>query len=156
MRWYNRVINAPEGDYNELANALAWYDAEYEEAIKVLNLEGKRIDKVAAMLGGLMSYYFGIQQEIDGIHQWLEVNYTKTFHKARKGYLENYPRQLSERAAGQYAEADATVLAVRSLINEVALRNNLFQGITKGLEVINFRVGDVTRLRTAGLDDAVF
>ncbi len=101
-----------------------------------------------------MAYYYGIQQEIDAIHQWLEIHYTRVLQKARKGFLEHYNKSLTDRMAEKYAEADDEVLVIRLLINEVALRNRLYQGITKGLEILSFRMGDITKLRAAGIEDA--
>jgi hypothetical protein len=154
IRWYQKVTTAPDGDFEVLADALDWFDDEYERGRRDLNVEGQRIDQVSAKLGGLMTYYYGLQQEIDGIHQWLEIHYTRVLQKARKGYLEHYNKTLTDRMAQQYAEADDEVLTIRLLINEVALRNRLYQGITKGLETLSFRLGDITKLRTAGIEDA--
>lgn len=154
MRWYQKVTTAPDGDYSALIDALAWYDDEYDRARADLRVEGQRIDQVSAKLGGLMTYYYGQQQEIDGIHQWLEIAYTRSLQKARKAYLEHYQRTLSDKMAQAYAEADEDVLTIKLLINEVALRNRLFQGITKGLEALSYRLGDITKLRTAGIEDA--
>ncbi len=154
MRWYSKVVSAPDGDFSVLAKALEWYDDEYERAKGDLRVDGQQITQVSAKLGGLMAYYYGQQQEIDAIHQWLEIHYTRVLQKARKGFLEHYAKQLSDRTAQQYAEADEDVLTIRLLINEVALRNRLYQGITKGLETLSFRLGDITKLRTAGIEDA--
>lgn len=154
MRWYSRVTTAPEGDFTLLAEALVWYDEEYERAKGDLKVDMQRIDQVSAKLGGLMTYYYGLQQEIDAIHQWLEIHYTRVLQKARKGFLEHYAKTLSDRTAEKYAEADPDVLVIRLLINEVALRNRLYQGITKGLETLSFRLGDITKLRVAGIEDA--
>jgi hypothetical protein len=154
MRWYRKVTNAGEGDFNALADALEWYDAEYERAAQDLKLEGQRVEEVAKKIGGLMAYYYGIVEEINGIHQWLEILHIRALHKARKGFIEHYNTKLSAQTAEKYAEADEEALALRMLINEVALRNRLFQSITTGLTAVNFRIGDITKLRMAGIEDA--
>jgi hypothetical protein len=43
---------------------------------------------------------------------------------------------------------------METIINEVALLRNKWLGIMKGLESKNFMLGHVTRLRTAGMEDA--
>jgi cytoplasmic iron level regulating protein YaaA (DUF328/UPF0246 family) len=154
MRWYNKVTGSAAGDYSALAEALAWYDDQYYRGLDDLKLDGKNLNDMEARIGGLMAYYYGIQSEIDGIHQWLEVRYTKVLQKARKGFLEHYNKQLSDRTAQQYAEADDDVLDIRLLINEVALRNRNIQGITKGLEFNHFQLSNLTKLRVAGIEDA--
>ena len=154
MRWYSKVTTAPDGDFVPLVEALAWYDAEYQRGLEDLKIEGKVIHNLSARIGGLMAYYYGVQQEIDGIHQWLEVIFTRTLHKRRVYYTQGYNLKLTDTQARQYAEADDEVLDIRLLINEVALRNRLFQGVTKGLEFIHFQISNMTKLRVAGIEDA--
>ena len=46
------------------------------------------------------------------------------------------------------------VIDFETIINEVALLRNKWLGIMKGLESKNFMLGHITRLRTAGMEDA--
>lgn len=152
-RWYKIVSSAPAGDYTQLAAAMEWYDEEYKRADGDLVMEGRVLADVQKRLPGLMSYYYGHLQDIDAIHQWLEIIYARTIHKVRKGYLEHYARQLSDRVAQQYAETDEEVLTIRMLINEVSYRSRNFTGITKGLEFAHYQLSNLTKLVVAGIED---
>jgi hypothetical protein len=43
---------------------------------------------------------------------------------------------------------------MNNLINEVALVRNKYLGIMKGLDAKGFSLGNITRLRIAGMNDA--
>jgi hypothetical protein len=63
---------------------------------------------------------------------------------------------LSERSATERADIEPEVILIREFIQEVALIRNLFTGITKGLEYLHFQIGNITKLKSAGFEDATF
>ena len=66
----------------------------------------------------------------------------------------SYNRALTSRDAEKYAEAEDEVIDMETIVNEVALMRNTWLGVMKGLESKNFMLGHITRLRTAGMEDA--
>ena len=68
-------------------------------------------------------------------------------------YLEAYNRALTSRDAEKYVDGEDEVVDYEVLINEVALLRNNYLGIMKGLEVKQWRIGDIVKLRTAGMED---
>lgn len=153
MRWYRKITSAPEGDFTPLGEALEWFEDEYETARKELNVKG-RLTEAEARLPGNAEYYYGLSVELEGILKWLEIQIDKTLAKARRQYLEHYNRQLTDRMAEKYAEADPSVIDLRLLANHVALMRNKYHGITKGLEYLHFQLGNITQLYKAGIEDA--
>lgn len=153
MRWYHRVISAPEGDFTALAEALVWFETEHEKAQGELKLSG-RIEAAAARLPGNAEYYYGIAMEIEHILKWLEIQIERTVAKWRRHYLEHYNRQMNMRDAEKYAESEKEVFDLRLLTNHVALVRNKFHGITKGLEYMHFQIGNIVALRKVGIEDA--
>lgn len=154
MRWYKKVTSAADGDFTALADALDWFDAEFERAKGDLVMDRMPLVQFEKRLPGLMAYYYGIAQELDGILQWLEIQKKKVLQAARKGYMEHYAKALSDRTAEKYAEADSDVVDLELLINEVALRARHYDGITKGLEFAHFQCTNITKKLVAGIEDA--
>jgi hypothetical protein len=71
-----------------------------------------------------------------------------------KKYLENYQRALSSRDCERYVEGESDVVEFEKAINEFALIRNKWLGITKALDIKQWQLSNVIKLRTAGLEDA--
>lgn len=155
MKWYRKVSQNPD-NADILMAALDYFESEYEVAKSELNVKGMRIEEVARRIPGMVEYRFGQLQEIEAILSLFELNADKAVSEAKKRYLENYQRSLSDRTAEKYAETDDDVIARKLIIIEVARVRNLFLSITKGLEYLHFQLSNVTRLRQAGIEDATF
>ena len=52
------------------------------------------------------------------------------------------------------AKANKLIVEMAELVNEMALVRNRYLGIIKSLEIKNYQVGHIVRLRSAGLEDA--
>lgn len=71
-----------------------------------------------------------------------------------KKYLENYQRALSSRDVEKYVDGEADVVDYEKIINEFALLRNKWLGILKSLDIKQWQVSNIVKLRTAGLEDA--
>lgn len=151
--WYSRICAAPEGDFTPLGEALEWFEAEYQSARKEVKIEG-RVEVFMMRLPGLVEYYWRHLQELEAILEWLEIIVDKATAKARRNYLENYQRNLTDRMAEKYAENDPEVIDLRLLKVEVSYMRNQFLGIHKALDVAQYQVTNFRALRIAGLEDA--
>jgi hypothetical protein len=83
----------------------------------------------------------------------MNIQLRKIRRKHFQKYLEAYNRALTSRDAEKYVDGEDEVVDYEVLINEVALLRNNFLGIMKGLEVKQWRIGDIVKLRTAGMED---
>ena len=147
--WYNRIVQ----DISVLPDFIQYYEGELTQAKKEVTVYGN-IEKNLANLPGITEQRFNQLQEIEAVLNILNIRLRKIRKEHFKKYLENYARALSARDAEKYVDGEDDVINMETLINEVALLRNRWLGIMKGLESKNFMLGHITRLRTAGMEDA--
>jgi len=149
MKWYYRV-------YESLANLpdfVSYYDAELQEARQEISIKGN-LERNLASLPGITEHRFAQLQDIEAVLKHLEIQLKKIRSEKFKKYLEGYQRALTSRDAERYVEGEADVVDMETLINEVSLLRNRYLSVIKGLEAKQWQLGHITRLRTAGLEDA--
>ena len=147
--WYSRVV----ASLGAIPDFIAHYEAELEDARKEVGVYGN-IEKNLAGLPGITERRFNQLQEIEAVLNYLNIQLRKIRKKHFQKYLEGYARALTSRDAEKYVDGEDEVIDFETIINEVALLRNKWLGIMKGLESKNFMLGHVTRLRTAGMEDA--
>jgi hypothetical protein len=149
-KWYYKVT----GDLSNIADFIAHFENELDDARTELSLRGKTLEKHAAELPGLVEQRFAQLQEIEAVLEYLNIKLRKDRSAEFKKFLEAYQKTLSSRDAEKYVDGVNDIVDLTMLINEVALLRNKFLGITKGMEAKNFMLGHISKLRIAGLDDA--
>jgi len=147
--WYNRIVQ----DISALPDFISYYEQELAAAKKEVGVYGN-IEKGLAGLPGITEHRFNQLQEIEAVLNLLNIRLRKIRKEHFKKYLEAYARALTSRDAEKYVDGEDEVIDMETLINEVALLRNKWLGIMKGLESKNFMLGHITRLRTAGMEDA--
>ncbi|RYD64976.1 MAG: hypothetical protein EOP83_08425 [Verrucomicrobiaceae bacterium] len=155
MHWF-RAITKDEKNLTPVAEALEYFQVEYEEGQAELKVKGRRIDDVACKLPGIMEYRFAQYQELETILQYLEKVETKALIEQTQWFMANYPRQIPEHTARKYAEVEPNVFALTKIKLEVATVRNNFLALFKGIEALHYQVRNIVMLRTAGFDDATF
>jgi vacuolar-type H+-ATPase subunit C/Vma6 len=136
-----------------LPDFVTYYEAELNQAKQETGIRGN-IERNLAALPGITEHRFNQLQEIEAVLNFLNIQLRKIRSTAFRKYLENYNRALTSRDAEKYIESEADVVDMETLINEVALLRNRWLGIMKGLEAKQWQLGHITRLRTAGMEDA--
>ena len=149
MNWYSRITQ----DIANIPNAILWYEGELEEARKETRLFGN-LEKQAANLPGVVEQRFGQLQEIEAILEYLNIELRRTRSKFFKQYLENYQRALSSRDVEIYVDGEADVVDFEIIINEFALLRNKWLGVMKGIDMKQWQITNITKLRVAGMEDA--
>ena len=147
--WYSRVV----ASLGAIPDFIAHYERELDEARTEVGVYGN-IEKNLAGLPGITERRFNQLQEIEAVLNYLNIQLRKIRKKHFQKYLEGYARALTSRDAEKYVDGEDEVIDFETIINEVALLRNKWLGIMKGLESKNFMLGHVTRLRTAGMEDA--
>ena len=147
--WLSRVTN----NLGEIPDFIAYFEKELESARRDCNIGGL-VEKNISALPGITEHRFNQLQEIEAILNHLNIQLRKIRRRHFQKYLEGYARALSSRDAEKYVDGEDEVIDMETIINEVALLRNKWLGIMKGLESKNFMLGHVTRLRTAGMEDA--
>ncbi len=112
------------------------------------------VEKNIAALPGIIEYRYNQLQMVEAVLNYLNIETKKLKSKHFKRYLENYQRALTSRDVDRYVEGEPEVVNMELLQNEVALLRNKFLGIIKGLEVKQWQLGNIVKLRVAGMEDA--
>lgn len=133
---------------------MEYFEKELEDAKREVAVKGATIEKLASSLPAYVETRYSQLQEIEAILEYLNINYRKVRAAAFKGFLENYNKALTPRDAEKYADGDPSVVAAAMLVNEIALLRNKYIAIHKGMDVKNWQLSNIVKLRCAGLDDA--
>lgn len=149
MNWYDRVSK----DISNIPDAVAYYEQELLGAKSDIKLSGN-IEKASAAMPGIVEHRFNQLQEIEAILEYLNIELRRLRSQHFRRYLENYQRSLSSRDCEKFVEGEADVVDFEKIINEFALLRNKWLGVIKGLDIKQWQLSNVVKLRTAGLEDA--
>jgi len=149
MNWYDRVSR----DISNIPDAINFFYSELEEARTETKIQG-RIELAAANMPAIVETRFNQLQEIEAILEYLNIELRRLRSQHFRKYLENYQRALSSRDCEKFVDGEADVIDFEKLINDFALLRNKWLGIIKGLDIKQWQLSNVVKLRTAGLDDA--
>lgn len=155
MSWFRKVTASEDGDLIPLVAAMNYFSKEYEEGIVATKPErGTRLWEISRELPGHMTFRYNQYQELNAIHEWLEVREAAMIRNGADALQKHYARTMSTREAMTLAESDKDIVAHRTIRIEVKLMANKFAGITKGLETLHFQIGYLVKLRDGGIEDA--
>ena len=149
MNWYDKVSR----DISNIPNAVAYYEAELIEAKQDVRI-ACNIEKASSQMPGIVEERFNQLQEIEGILEYLNIELRRLRSQHFRKYLENYQRQLSSRDCEKFVEGEADVVDFEKIINDFALLRNKWLGIIKALDIKQWQLSNIVKLRTAGLEDA--
>lgn len=149
MNWYDKVSK----DISNIPNAAAYYEAELLAAKQDARIAGN-LEKAAANMPGIVENRFHQLQEIEAILEYLNIELRRLRSQHFRKYLENYQRALSSRDCEKFVEGEADVVDFEKIINDFALLRNKWLGIIKALDIKQWQVSNIIKLRTAGLEDA--
>jgi hypothetical protein len=148
MGWYSKVSR----DIAHLPDCIEYFYKELDSAKAEAKIYGS-IEKASANLPGIVEQRFNQLQEIEAILEYLNIELRRIRSKAFKKYLENYQRALSSRDVEKYVDGEADVVDMEKIINEFAMLRNQWLGIVKALDIKQWQLSNIIKLRTAGLED---
>lgn len=149
MNWYDRVSK----DISQIPDAVAHYETELLAAKNDTRITGN-IERAAANMPGIVENRFNQLQEIEGILEYLNIELRRLRSHHFRKYLENYQRSLSSRDCEKFVEGEADVVDFEKIINDFALLRNKWLGVIKALDIKQWQLSNIVKLRTAGLEDA--
>ncbi len=149
MTWYSKVSK----DISYIPDAVVYFEAELMAAKNDSRIAGN-IEKAAANMPGIVETRYGQLQEIEAILEYLNIELRRLKSQHFRKYLENYQRALSSRDCEKYVDGEADVVDFEKIINEFALLRNKWLGITKALDVKQWQLSNIIKLRVAGMEDA--
>jgi len=147
--WYNKISR----DISHIPDAVLHYETELQAAKSDVRITGN-IEKAAANMPGVVEHRFNQLQEIEAILEYLNIELRRLRSQHFRKYLENYQRALTSRDVEKYVDGESDVVDFEKIINEFALLRNKWLGITKALDIKQWQLSNVIKLRTAGMEDA--
>jgi hypothetical protein len=147
--WYTKIAK----DISHIPDAVQYYNDELEEARIEVRVFGN-IEKASAAMPGIVEQRFSQLQEIEAILEYLNIELRRLKSQNFRKYLENYQRALSSRDCEKFVEGEADVVDFEKIINEFALLRNKWLSITKALDIKQWQLSNIIKLRVAGMEDA--
>jgi hypothetical protein len=147
--WYDRVSR----DISTIPDAVIYYEAELLTAKQDVRVSGS-IERASAQMPGIVENRFNQLQEIEAILEYLNIELRRLKSQLFRKYLENYQRSLSSRDCEKFVDGEADVVDMEKIINDFALLRNKWLGIIKALDIKQWQLSNIVKLRTAGLEDA--
>lgn len=148
MAWYSKVSR----DIANLPNCIEYFYQELDSAKAEARIHGN-VERASASLPGIVEQRFNQLQEIEAILEYLNIELRRIRSKTFKKYLENYQRALSSRDVEKYVDGEAEVVDMEIIINEFAMLRNQWLGIIKSLDIKQWQLSNIIKLRAAGLED---
>lgn len=146
--WAEKITETP----STLSEFLAYYEKEYEQVKSYTEVKGSVV-LLLQYLPGQTEHVFGSLQEIESVLEVLLIKLKQLKRDKFITYLEGYKRMLSSRDAEKYAEGEQDVIDFELLTNSVALIRNKYLSIMKALDQKSFTLSNLTKLKTAGMED---
>jgi hypothetical protein len=147
--WYNRIVE----NLGNIPSAIDYYNNELESAADETKIKGN-LEKNSQELSGVTSYRFGQLQEIEAILKYLNIKYDKMHSDHYRKYLERYQRDLTDRSIEKYILGENDMVDMQIIINEISLIRNKYLALMKGLDVKNWQISNIVKLRIVGMEDA--
>ena len=149
MSWYSKVSK----DIGNIPDAILYFENELIEARRECKISGN-IEKASAAMPGIVELRYAQLQEIEAILEYLNIELRRLRSQFFRKYLENYQRALSSRDVEKYVDGEADVVDFEKIINEFALLRNKWLGVLKSLDIKQWQLSNVIKLRVAGMEDA--
>ena len=149
MTWYTLVSQ----DLSNIPDAILYFESELNDARKEVKIAGN-IEKASASMPGIVEHRYNQLQEIEAILEYLNIELRRLRSQFFRKYLENYQRALSSRDVEKYVDGESDVVDYEKIINEFALLRNKWLGIIKALDIKQWQLSNVIKLRVAGMEDA--
>jgi hypothetical protein len=147
--WYSKISK----DISFIPDAVTHFEAELNNARQDVKIVGN-IERASASMPGIVEERFSQLQEIEAILEYLNIELRRLRSQHFRKYLENYQRALSSKDCEKYVDGESDVVDFEKIINEFALLRNKWLGITKALDIKQWQLSNVIKLRTAGMEDA--
>ena len=149
MNWYDKISK----DISYIPDAVAYYESELQAAKIECKIVGN-IEKSSAQMPGIVENRFNQLQEIEAVLEYLNIELRRLKSQHFRKYLENYQRSLSSRDCEKFVDGEADVVDFEKIINEFALLRNKWLGIIKSLDIKQWQMSNIIKLRVAGMEDA--
>lgn len=139
-------------DETKLPEILNYFEDEYIKGKEEIKVTGGMLDNLSA-ISSQYEVRYSQWQELEAILNHYSNKLSGIKGGLYKDLQEHSKRQLTSTDIKQYVESDAKVLAMQSIINEITLVRNKFISLSKGFEVKQYMLSNITKWQCAGLDN---
>lgn len=148
-QWYRKVA----GSISHLPDCIAYFENQLIEARAELKMTGS-LERASRDMPGIVEYRFNQLQEIEAILEHLNIELRKLRSAKFRQFTEHYNRALTSRDAEKYVDGEPEVADMDCIVNEFALVRNKYLGLIKGIDIKQWQLSNVIKLRVAGMEDA--
>ena len=131
-------------DESKLTEVLNYFLEEYEEAKKDLKISG-RLDKSVSELSSKFEMRYSQLQDLEAILEHFNIKLKAIKSKIYQQLINTSARALTQSDLRQYIDGNEQVVAMQTIINEIALVRNKFISISKGMETKNYQLSNLTK-----------
>lgn len=151
--WLKIVMSSK--DLSEIIDMITFYEEELDEASKEIKIvPNKSIEAQCASLPGLVQYRFNQWREVNAVLEHLDTRLRNIEIKNYKDLQATSKRSLAQGELKMFARHDTDYVAMAEVVNQVRLLCEKFEGISKALESKSFQLNNITKLKTAGLENS--
>lgn len=150
ISWFRRI--SANGYEDELDDAIIYYDEQYEEALKDLDLKGS-VNRMISRLPGLTQYRFSQYQDLCAICEYMETEKNKIVSLKLKGYMTGSKNIVTMRDATKFVSGDPDVDSITKKYISICLSRDQFMGIYESLKSKQFQINNIVKLKAVGIDD---
>lgn len=151
-RWFRDV----QANLDAIPEALDWYLAQLEPAHQEIDIAGTLM-KANQNQPGLVAYYDAMHTDLDMILEFVERKH-KIMRASKIRELADDPptnTKLSAADVKLLAETDAEVVCLEQLAQEIRYVYKQFSSLMKALEQRGYTLNNITKIRIAGLEEAI-
>jgi len=150
-KWFKLIVI--NDDISHLDAAIEDFEKELILARADCEIAGN-LEQAASRLPGHFEYRYRQLQEIEGILEFMNIELKKIRSGFFRSYKEQYNTDLTASSIEKYIDGEADVVTWTKSLNSVALIRNQFAGVIKSMDMKNFQIGHVTKLKVMGIEDA--
>lgn len=149
MIWHREIRD----DTSKVLDFVDYFNNELKEAQREVKQNGLLVN-VLDKLPGYHEQRYSQLQEIEAVLEIMDTKVEEIKTEKYKKFLEHYNRVLSSTDVKRYVEGDIDVVQIMQLRTEVSFIRNQFFGIIKSFEMKHYALGNITKIRCAGIEDA--
>lgn len=150
IRWYPILFR----DRTRVKEALLWFLAEYEAGMQSVDISGSLM-RANQSQSGLMSYYDSLHSELAAILELVDQDLRIVRAGVLRDFADNPPTKTKLNATDLkiLIDAEPPVVAAGYVVEEVKMVYKMFGAVLKGLDQRGYRLGDISKLRVAGMQE---
>ena len=141
-RWYVKVCK----DLDEVNNMIDYYQAEIETALEDFD-KRKSTYQESLNISSEYSHRLVQLQDVEAVLRYLENKEKEVTSSIYTNMLDNSKKRMGVKEVEKYVDTDASVIAIRQLVNSVTLLRGQVLSITKGIETKTFQLHNQTKLK---------